>query len=332
MAKLELNVALDHYRVRYAPGDVISGQVHVRPNAAVQCNGLKVALQWFTHGKGNRQNGDMDAENLFIGQWQMGQALSYPFRLDVPAWPRGYAGELLNIGFRVHATADIPWAIDPQAEQIVDIVHEAPRGMHISWNEAKHDASRSKGGCLAASATLLVVALVFGLLGLSESDLFGLAFTCLLVGLIGVGTSLSKYLADRRLGRVAIAIQQRSQGGYRDPQRPDTLHVSLQQARADAETTGATAALDIREQVVRGSGTNKTTHTHPLYHRAVDLTRTAPGRYEGDVELPLANLPPSFYATDNKIIWELKLEIDVPGAAHWEEIVKLTARPVEPAA
>src|SRR5690554_6767376 len=117
MAKCAINIELESSSARYTPGQVIRGVVTVAVDSDVKCNGLSVDLVWRTHGRGNRCSQIATGLILFEGQWTAGQEISYPFELTLPNGPMSYHGHYLNVDWYVLARADIPWAIDPKAEQ-----------------------------------------------------------------------------------------------------------------------------------------------------------------------------------------------------------------------
>jgi hypothetical protein len=326
LASCDLGIEMDEQKTQFRVGEVVSGSVTVLTDTEVVCDGLRVALQWFTHGKGNREHGDVHHEQVFTGTWQGGKSMSYPFRFEAPTTPHAYAGELTNIGFRIHATADIPWAIDPNTDTILDVVHdEPPSGLQVSWKLPK--VAESGGGCFWISIVLLLIGVgVAVAAALVDPEMGGLSAIFFILGLIGFFSSFRRFLADRHLGPVTIELEQGQSGGYRDGSKPDLLRVALS-SRTGAETTGATAKFEMREEVIRGSGTNKKTYTHSIYTSAADLLPSKTGRFEGQIQLPMDAAPYSFYATSNKLVWELKLDIDIPGAAHWTETLRLEAKP-----
>ena len=69
MAKCDLSIELDNPERAYHPGAPITGRVRVKTSAACRCNGLKVAVGWHTHGRGNTTRGDVFFLDLFTGEW-----------------------------------------------------------------------------------------------------------------------------------------------------------------------------------------------------------------------------------------------------------------------
>ena len=81
MSKCELTIELD--KDSYRPGETITGKVHVCVNEDMRCDGLEVRLEWYTHGRGNREDEVVASQELAKGQWTPGRS-AYPFQLTSP--------------------------------------------------------------------------------------------------------------------------------------------------------------------------------------------------------------------------------------------------------
>lgn len=329
MAKCDIEVLLDAPDRVYRAGEPIRGRVRVRVNADCQCDGLDVSIDFHTHGKGNSTARAVQKFRLFVGQWAAGQAFEYPFELTAPREPIPYAGTLLNVGFRVQATADIPWAFDPKAAAAVRIVHEPPPGgLDISWNERLLKSS-SNGGCLAFSVALLAIgALLLGFAVVAnEEDLLGFICPLGVFGFIGLIATLPGYLSNRALGGVRMELRQGTQGGYREAQEEGALFAAIHTRNA-ANAERVMVTFEILEQVVRGSGTNSTTYRHPLHTDTIALERVGAGHFEARLPLPRGGqFPYSFSAPSNQIIWRLTGHVVIPGWPDWKKVVPLVAKP-----
>jgi hypothetical protein len=326
MASCDLSIELDEGKTRYQPGESVSGRVVVRTDSPVKCDGLDAKLEWFTHGKGNEDQEAVETERLFTGQWSGGETVAYPFRFTAPATPLSYAGEILNVDFRVRVTADIPWALDPKAEQTIEIAHDPPPdGLKVTWDPEKHKSDLKS--CFGCSVALLPIGLAVVALAIVGEDVpIQIGVALVVFALIGFSMSTRRYLAERKLGTVKMEFEQITAAGYRGASKADQLKVVLM-SRAGARINHATAMLAVREEVVRGSGTNKRTFRHDISATDTMLTQTAPGRCEGVIQLPLGAAPYSFYADSNELLWELSLHIDIPDSPDWKETVKLQAQP-----
>ena len=128
------------------PGETVAGMVVVNVNTGCTCNGLDVQVRWQTHGRGNRKYGDAARIRLFTGEWKAGEEHIHPFELTLPdPAVASYEGTVLNVEWAVEATADIPWAFDPEASAPIRVrpgtdpgpLFEAKRG------ELKTQSNRS---------------------------------------------------------------------------------------------------------------------------------------------------------------------------------------------
>ncbi len=109
-----LRVVLD--KTSYAVGEPIRGLVEVENDKDCKCTALHVWAKWHTHGRGNTARGEAEKLELFQGMWTAGDHPSYPFQLPPLLGPLTYHGTELNVDWEVHATADVPWAIDPKGD------------------------------------------------------------------------------------------------------------------------------------------------------------------------------------------------------------------------
>lgn len=96
------------------------------------------------------------------------------------------------------------------------------------------------------------------------------------------------------------------------------------QPKEETELRAAVVRLQAEEQVVRGSGTNKTTFKEVVYEETREI---APGRSlpaglpfqaQGTVPIP-AGAPTSFIAHDNQLQWTVSLRLDVARWPDWVE-------------
>ncbi len=108
MANSSIQVVLNEPGRVYRPGELIAGVVHVRVHAECKCDGLDVAVAFFTHGKGNTATKQIQAFRLFVGTWAGGTEHQYPFEIPAPREPLAYQGTLLNVSFRVEPLPDLP--------------------------------------------------------------------------------------------------------------------------------------------------------------------------------------------------------------------------------
>lgn len=340
MAKCTLDLDLDHPEaVPLVPGQILTGRVLVDVDKEVRCRKLTVDLFWRTHGSGNRTTGSLQRLVLFEGQWTAGEQHVYAFELEVPNGPQTYHGHHLNVDWYVNANADIPWAFDPSAE--IDLLYDA-KGV-----ETYDHGPRFQTGFEGILGTLGSIGMtVFGLflvgfssifcfaglaITLEEGTPFGLLFMLFPLPFIGMGawmifSSWRSKLAERLLGPVDVEVAQPLQPG-------DSVDLLIHCEPIRALTlNGLRLALVGREQVVRGSGTNRTTYRHEFFRDAIQIEegrQLAAGEhaiFAHAFTLP-ADAPPSFGASDNALHWEVEIQFDIPRWPDWLRTWQLAVRP-----
>ncbi|HYW78786.1 MAG TPA: hypothetical protein VE890_04380 [Thermoguttaceae bacterium] len=321
MSKCDLKIEFDRPDRQYRPGEEVTGTVHVRVNREVQCNGLVVEHFWQTHGRGNRATGTKQSRVVFNGQWMAGESASYPFSFTAPAGPPTYRGHYLNVDHYVRARVDIPWALDPKKQE--EYLLQPGSEPYGNRPDPRLVQPKSGGTGMASLGTGVGLALlIFGVI-----LCFPFGFVMIPAGAVILFFSLRKVLAEKKLGKVDLqwGSVNVAPGG----------HVPLRLAFApggSARINAITAQLTGVERCVSGSGTNKSTHTHKLHNRTITLSgeRTVssgqPVRLECNVPIPQTKAY-SFSASDNDLIWELEVRIDIPLWPDWIEKRVLTVRP-----
>jgi hypothetical protein len=340
MASCDLRVVVDKPDRTFAVGEKITGAVEVRVNAECACNRLALAWGWRTHGKGNTAMGGGGEIELFRGKWMPGERFSYEFAIDAPRGPLTYHGNYLNVDWYLTARADIPWALDPKAEEEVLIVAGKGGGALDLGPEYKPPAAAAKhatagAGCGIVFGVLFggvgAVALLISLVSLAHSwgaiigVIVGAVFT--LIGGLIVFAALRNTLAQRKLGPVDARA------------KPDIVHpggtVVCQlgfSPQGVVDLARVTATLVGKEEVVSGSGTDRTTHTNQLHGEELTLEsarRLSPGEVvtlEGTLHLP-PDAPITFAASDNHVTWLVKVHIEITGWPDWKHELPITVLP-----
>lgn len=86
------------------------------------------------------------------------------------------------------------------------------------------------------------------------------------------------------------------------------------------------------EQVVSGSGTNRTTHHHEIHESKVTLTagRAARAGERVDIEarVPIpSDAPGTFMADDNALLWGVVVHISISGWPDWKREYAIVVEP-----
>jgi len=319
MSKCDLRVVFDRTDRTYVGGEEVSGTVHVDVNKDVECNGILVERFWQTHGRGNTATGPKESHVLYKGPLRAGQTLSYPFRFKNPGGPPTYHGHYLNVDHYIHLRVDVPWAIDPKLKEDY-LLLPGPRP-YGNLPGRRGLSPGVKSGVAAMGAPLGIVIIVAGLF------FFPCGLIAVPFGLAVVFFSMRKLLAEKKLGKVHVT--------WGSPHVLPGRQLPVQVAftpRNSSRLNKITAELVCKEVCVSGSGTNRTTHTHKLHQRTVilapecEVAAFRPLRVEGVVPIPETEAF-SFHASDNSLVWELEVRIDIPLWPDWTEKRALVVRP-----
>lgn len=318
MSKCDLQIVFDQPGRTYRPGDTVSGTVVVLARDDVQCDGLILTTRWETHGAGNRDSGTEQRWNLYQGQWQAGQRYEYAFSFTAPAGPPTYHGHYLNVDQYVKVQADVPWAFDPKAAEEYILLPGPPE---YAAQPAPTAAKAASTGNVVVSAIVGVVMIVVGVI------FFCPMFVLIPIGLIVLAWSARKAIAEWKTGQVHLAIG----SPYVVPGEAIPLRLQFTPG-GNLPLQGIRATLRAREECVRGSGTNKKTSRHTLHEATTILAEEGvlpggqPAQFGANIVVPDLGLY-SFAASDNKLIWELELVLDIPSWPDWKETRLLCVRP-----
>jgi hypothetical protein len=233
-----------------------------------------------------------------------------------------YRGHLLNVEWGVHATADVPWALDPQDTQDLVLLaaptHAAPRPASLSLSS---DASGKLK--LFFSAMLISIfalaGLTPGIIGAVNGQPLGIAMSAFILVMLAAITAftLRSAIASRRLGEVTMELEH-------DVVMPGEQVVCVVRftPRSGGKLNVARFELSADEIVVSGSGTDRRTHTNTLHQHAVEVARDlqlSPGQpVEGRALLAIPQgAQPSIDLRDNDLRWRVSCQLDIPGWPDW---------------
>ncbi len=323
-----LTIELDRPDRTYAAGELVEGRVRAHVRRPMRCDGLVVSVEVHTHGKGNPGSATGASVELFRGEWVPDEH-AYEFSLPTPKSVRLYSGELVNVGFRVVATADVPWAIDPRVEEEIAVVHPPADSLRVTWDERAFQAGHATWGRVALLG-ILACALGAGMLAVGSTsssleDLAGCSIPVFMIGGFAALMTGRRWLAERKLGAVGLRLAHEHGESYRARDGGLTCRV---QVKPSAPVRGAHAQLVVRETATRGSGSNRTTETHELFESYADLALEEPGLYLARLELPVVGSTPySFRIGDSGVEWLVAVRVEIDGWPDWSETIKLTAAP-----
>lgn len=318
MSTCNLRVELEHQRhcaTALACGERVRGHAIVEVDQEVQASAVVVELEWYTHGRGNRTQGTVAEARLPAQRFLPGAPARLPFDFALPdAGPVTYRGELLNVDWRVKARVDLPWKIDPRAEEDL-VIHAGPRSSPFRTLPLGHTASvtNSALGCIALFvAPFIVVGVGAVVSAFLEGSFFLFAWGLIFAGvpaLILVGM-IARRMAQKAVGHAQAGfIPARVLPGGTSEVRVDLPRQLVGRIRK------VTCQFIGEEEVVSGSGTDKKTHRHRLHEAAVPMSASNTGthvRYSGRIRVP-EGAAPTFAVSHNRVLWHARVVADITG-------------------
>ena len=317
MAKCDLTIELDEPNRIFRGGEFVAGKVSVRVDQDVKCNGLQLRSLWETHGKGNVAREVVEETILFQGEWTAGTVAEYRFELKCSNWPPTYHGTHLNIDHYVEAQVDIPWAFDPKSRHPFRLMPNPEGTLTVP------DPEPSEVGVVGKAIGVIAVALFC---------LAALAFIwnpCIwVVALCGAAWWFwASYLPNRKLGKVEFQIL--------------TSHVSAGESLQAKIVLQPKAVVPInrirwtihgKEVVVRGYGTDRSTHTHHIMEHVkteaegISLKANSPNEFILDFLIP-EDAAASVDLDDNDIEYSVEAYVDIPRWPDWKKTEKFQVLP-----
>ncbi len=305
----------------YSPGDALCGEIVIRTQKKLKCKNVLAKLQCFAHGYGNNASKEIAKLSVFQGELPPGTH-RFSFEFMMPAGPYSYQGHYTNLEWGVQGYVDIPWAIDKKTTE-----HFTLSSAHIPSHLAEQvpaqpDAHKNGQGLipLVIGSGVMGLGVVLGVVALASDTVIAIiAIALLVIGGIVFAIGLRSFLAARVITTPHITIEP----------WPLRLGQSAQYTLTFTPGTylnlnSASLKLVCKEIVVRGSGTDATTHTHEVHSEVYNLTagsshqKGQPVTLTQAVTLP-AHLPTSFTLPSNKVVWELHTHIDIPNWPDWKD-------------
>lgn len=323
MSRCDISIAFDRPGLSYLPGETIGGVISVDVAQRCACRGLTATLEWFTHGRGNKNSKAADVTTLFAGEWGANTRPTYRFAFSAPAGPLTYHGQELNVDWRVRVRADLAWARDPNCDADLSI-GPPPRGtLRVQAAAGRKLEPAAAGGSLVLLLLFSPLLYMFALL-VADGVQRGLAFVAL-AGVAGLALfglvfwrQVRRIVASRLARQLAVRVRQDSPGALE-------CTISRQPERA---FTVSQLSLVLVEHVVSGAGSGESTHTATIHNQVARLERRQRSDLHALVDFP-KNLPASFDAPSNKVLWRLDLMLqprygpevvcNLPLEARWSE-------------
>lgn len=309
MSKCDVVIEFNRTDRTFIPGETVSGKVHVTANKDVACDGVKVEALWHTHGRGNRAGGSVETTAFPGEQLRAGDRKTYAFSFDVPAGPLTYHGDYLNVDQYIRATVDIPWALDPKAEEEYVLLPD-PAG-------ETHDGDQGiicTGHTKKAHKIVLLAFMVGATIASIAFHPYGALAWLIVIPIFFM--AVRNFLASRKLGAASFHLAQ----SYVSPGQSVPLTIECSPS-GRLGINAITATLCAQEAVVSGSGTNRTTHTKTVQDEKTTLCEARQldfGHQEIAGWLPIPETEAwTFRASDNELKWTLTVRVDIPGWPDW---------------
>jgi len=319
MPSVELQIAFDRPSRTYLSGERVTGTVIARPGEDVRCRGLSLEYFWRTHGRGNTDQGKSSKTMLFQGQWRAGKVERYRFQFPCPPGPPSYRGHYVNVDHYVRATARVSFVFDPHAQEEFTVLPAAGRaGVHLP---ARYELTKPE----KTSPTAGIISIV--LLAMGIFFFMPLGLILIPAGLIVGYVWGRRWFAEQKIGEVTVDWP--SDVVFSGSSAP--LEVEFTPKRATT-LNGITATLIGEEQSEAGGGTDKNTETLAFYSHPTrvakreELAQGQQARFSVDIPIPPTRAF-SFVAASNKVVWKLKLQIDIPLWPDWIESRELIVVP-----
>jgi hypothetical protein len=307
----------------YRFGERVTGWVMIQTPRGQECKRLRLKTFWRTHGKGNRDEGEPRVVTLHSGPLPDAGPHLFEFDFPAPPGPFTYHGRYLNVDHYVEVQVDLPWARDPKCSEEYLLLPGKPASPPSRLLEAPPDTMT---GIVSPLGLFLGIASsVFGLTMILAENLGGLIF--LLVGFILSIPALRRWAANR-MGRAASAYLTSVVVG---PGENAEVEVKVAPPKR-VSMNRASMEMEAREICVSGSGSSRRTHRHTLYRKtaplsgAVDLEGGEVRVFKGSIPLP-DKAPLSFRGGANRLVWEVKVKLDIPGWPDWVKKIPLVVWP-----
>ena len=333
MSRCDIQITFNKGERIFTVGEEVSGVVNIKANKSTVCHAIHIVWQWRTHGRGNVAKGVTSEviEQVSGNELDEGKEYNFPFSFPAPSGPLTYRGHYLNVDWYLSARVDARGPFDPKGEEEFLLLPAV--GKEVSLGPAyntKFD-SKVKGGCGVIFSSIF---LAFGLFWVLMTLLMDAPFYFTLFGVpfVGIGIflvyrSLRNSLALNKLGEIAVILDER----HFVPGEMLNCQVIFT-PKAALDLKHIICKLQGKEQVIRGSGTDKTTHTHNLYEQEetkLEDTRFSAGeKVEAKIDLTIPeDAAYTFMAVDNKLFWEVEVTIDVKGWPNWVQSYPITIQP-----
>ncbi|GEM_PF-520024 len=326
MSKCRIVITFDRPDRIYYGGDTVRGVAKIIVQDDTKGNGIKLTHRWRTHGRGNTDYGPEEIVILAGPQLLMaGEELEFTFEFTAPTYPVTYRGHLIYVDHYVRIDVDVPWSRNPWAEEEyllrpgkLPAQMTGQRDQLISLKPPVADA-----GMPGKFLLWLVVILLLGVVA---------AFAFFLLPVIAVVAAwfwVRKMAVVARVGNVEVTLPHLIVA----PKEPWPVTIRFT-PRKSFTINSIALQITATESATSGSGSNKSTTTHPLISER-HVIREGGLLVGGETvdEKLIINFPDtqaySFEQSDNNIRWTAEIRIDIPKYPDWSKTEQLQVVPIE---
>jgi len=314
MSKCGLSIELENPDIAVRGGDKVRGHLNVAADADVRCRSVTVYAGWRTRGKGNVAQELGPKVVVFSGDLVAGQTQRFAFEVETLRWPATYVGFQFNVEHFVEATADIPWAFDPQVS--------VPLFVLPGTTKSEDFPQPGKLGVMPQVAIGIVLSVMGGitmLMMLGPNPLLMAIVPLAITTVIALLMLTFKWLPKLYVGQVDFELKPESVS----PGQALEGYFSIKPNRSISPEY-IRLQITATEVCVSGSGSNAKTHRHELFDRKIMLADhpVLPGdktqRYEIRTSLP----PVAAYSIklpSNELQWTAELRVGIPGLVDWKD-------------
>lgn len=328
------------------PGEPVTGTVHVWVTKAVRCDGLDVSVKLSATRRGYSLPENEQSARVFSGDWEPGE-YDYRFEFHAPDLPTR-EGPLVGWRWLVVATADVPFASDPEGKAEFRVVPAAtgPQPLVVEpLPRGETDDEDEQSGLLWGSVVLLVILLLvstagfvlesLGVVGGTVAGLMeyvGLA----LVALFAVH-AVRDWIALLRLRRQSSVELQWQAPSVDDDSAPESGSLRCRVRSRLEGVRRIVARLEVKEYIrwkeLKGATDDYDIHEDEAVVASTDVSLSRDdqtGVWTGDLPVPAlgVEVPPCTVsdAWGRGLSWQLRLSSHRSGSTPKVEAVRLNVR------
>ncbi len=320
MSECDIAIEFDKADRTYQTGETITGKVRLTPNRRLARHKVLIQIAWATRGRGNRNGATGDRLEYAARQLLADQTVEYEFRFTTPPGPLTYHGHYLKIDHYIKVRLETPGPGDLEIGKEYILLPGAacrPSRTPQSASTVSHRPETVSYTLAAIAAAVLV------------STIIGLVLT---IGLFIILATIARFMfsggapAERILGTTTFSLAR--DGAVPNQMLP--LSVEFSPTRS-IRIDGIVAMLRGYEEVSSGSGAKKKIHTKTIFQKQYCISealRLPPGNrvITGEIRVPKTGAW-TFYAEDNKLIWEVTMRVYIPDRPDWSATRQVELHP-----